>query len=227
MGQTPHTIQIQQGRGLKTILEQPTRNDDCLESPQTGLDILALLVLQRDRRQAFTQREVGRNLSARSSHRFDSGHQFARPLCPDDRARPFCAPAIGLDGCCMLGRHLVEIAHKHRGHARSIAAHHTLDRKPGQGQQRIQCLDGRIIPATDVTCSDSCQGNGVKPNCARFETRQVQKRHDAPDHGRKLEQAPFVEFDLGQWHVGRAKVDTSLSDALDTCRRAFGLVGKL
>ncbi len=86
----------------------------------------------------------------------------------------------------------------------------------GQFQIGIEVFNGRIIPFADFAHEDGRQGGAVQLEFARFDTWDIEHRHDTAHDGGKLHQAGFFQVLRLQGLVGAAEIHglgLSLGDA--------------
>jgi len=100
------------------------------------------------------------------------------------------------------------------------------DRLTGELRLGVQLLDGRIIPALDLTEKNFRQHIAVEREFARRHAVEIDHRHDGADHLRPLGEASGFELLGLQRLIGSAEGHRARLDLLDAAAGANRLIVK-
>jgi len=85
----------------------------------------------------------------------------------------------------------------------------------GKLQIRIDLLDGRVTPVSDIAEKNVRQQPPGEAHLTRFDTFDMYDRDDATDDQRELHHPELVQLFRLERHIARSKIDGSFLDQTD------------
>ena len=120
--------------------------------------------------------------------------------------------------------HLGEVVGEDEGGAGAVGAVDDGDRPVGQGDARVELLDGGVVPLGDLAQVDVGEDGAGELELAGRDPLDVHHRHHAAHDHRELHQAGLVQLGGLERLVGGAEVDGLGLDLLDAAAGADRLV---